>query len=75
MPIRKQKYQNGSIQEYSSKARSSNVRGVGTFFDTCSNLGQLFPYNFKKLYTHHSENSMKTFKPFLYYTKLFKIVF
>ena len=32
---------------YSSKAVGSNVRGVGTFFDTCANLGQFSLYDFK----------------------------
>jgi hypothetical protein len=28
--------------DYSSKAKSCNVRGVGTIFDTCLDLGHLF---------------------------------
>jgi hypothetical protein len=39
-----QKYQNGNIHRKlkgKGKAKGSNVRGVGTFFDTCSNLDQL----------------------------------
>jgi hypothetical protein len=42
--------------DYSSKAKSSDVRGVGTLFDTCLNLGHLFPYNFKILYCHFIQN-------------------
>ena len=34
--------------DYASKARSSNVRGVGTFFDACLNLGQ-FSYAYLKI--------------------------
>jgi hypothetical protein len=30
----------------SQNPKSCNVRGVGTFFDTCSNLDPFFPYNF-----------------------------
>ena len=41
--------------DYPSKTKSSNVRGVGTFFDTCSNLGQLFHYNFKKIINNFPE--------------------
>jgi hypothetical protein len=33
--------------DYSSKDKGSNVRGVGTFFDTFLNLGQLHPCIFK----------------------------
>ena len=43
--------------DYSSKAKVSNVRGVGTFFfDTCSNLGRILSYNFKYLYAHLPKN-------------------
>jgi hypothetical protein len=46
---------------YSSKANDCNVQGVGTFFDTCLNLGQLFhelfPRNSKKLYGDFAESS------------------
>ena len=47
---RKQKYQSGSLP----KAKGSNVRGGGTFFVSCSNLGQLslMHYSFKNLYGH-----------------------
>jgi hypothetical protein len=42
--------------DYSSKAKvfnvHANVRGVGAFFVTCSNLGQLSPYNCKNLCGH-----------------------
>ena len=34
--------------DYASKAKSSNVRGVGTFFDACLNLGQ-FSYAYLKI--------------------------
>jgi hypothetical protein len=41
------------VASYSLKANSSNhgsnVRGVGVFCDTFSNLGQLFLYNLKNL--------------------------
>jgi hypothetical protein len=33
--------------DYSSKTKSSNVRGVGTIFDTFLNLGHSFPYKYK----------------------------
>ena len=36
-----------SKPDYSSKAKSSNVRGVSTIFDTFLKLGRLFPYKFK----------------------------
>jgi hypothetical protein len=38
--------------DYLSKAVGSNGRGIDTFFDTCSNLGRLSPYNVKNLYSH-----------------------
>ena len=45
-----------SKRHYSSKANIleylSSVRGVGTFFDTCSNLGQLSHTFIKTLYGH-----------------------
>ena len=34
----------------------SNVREGGTFPVTCSNLGQLSPYNLKTLYGHFTQN-------------------
>ena len=42
------------IQKCDSKSviQNSNVRGVGTFFVTCSNLGQLFPYDLKIFYAY-----------------------
>ena len=43
--------------DYSKKAKSSNDRGVGTFFDTCSNLGHILQYNFKNLASHFPRNS------------------
>ena len=43
------------IMDYSSKANSSNVRGVGTFFVTWSNLGQLSSSNFKNVYDNLTE--------------------
>ena len=45
--------------DYSLKAVGSNVRGVNTFFDTCASLGQLSLYNFKNLYIHFPESSIK----------------
>ena len=36
---------------------------VGTFFDTCSNLGQLIIYNFKFLYSHPPQNFIKNICP------------
>jgi hypothetical protein len=44
---------------YSLKAVGSNVRGVGTFFDTCANLGKLSRYNLKILYIHFPERSIE----------------
>jgi hypothetical protein len=41
---------------YSSKAKASNIRGVGTFFVTCSNLGQLSQHNIKNSYGHFYQN-------------------
>ena len=38
------------------KADSSDVRGVGTIFDTCLNLGHLFLCKFKNLYGHSHTN-------------------
>jgi hypothetical protein len=49
-----QKYQHGNIDW---------GRGVGTFSDFYSTLGQLFPYNLKNLYAHF-HRKFKTFKPF-----------
>ena len=49
---------------FSSKAVGSNVRGVGTFFDTCANLGQLSLYNLKPLYIHLPESSIERFMSF-----------
>ena len=49
--------------DFSSKAKGSNVRGVGTFFVTCSNLGQLFQYNFKTLCDHLPRNFYKKLRP------------
>ena len=48
-----------SKMDYSSKAVGSNVRGVGTFFDTCANSDQFFLYNFKNLYIHFPESSIE----------------
>ena len=42
--------------DYSPKAMGSNVREGGTFPVTCSNLGQLSPYNLKTLYSHFTQN-------------------
>ena len=50
--------------------KSSNVRGVGTFFDTCFNLGQHSSYNFKNLCGHFPESSMEKFSPFWYCMEL-----
>jgi hypothetical protein len=36
------------------------------FFVTCSNLGQISPYNFKHLYSHFSQNFNQKFIPFLW---------
>jgi hypothetical protein len=48
--------QKKSKEDYVSKAKARNVRGVGKFFVTCSNLDQLFPYNFKNLHGHFPQN-------------------
>ena len=56
--FKKRKKAEVSKLDYSSKATSSNDRGVGTFFfDTCSNLGHLLHYNFKNLARHFPRNS------------------
>ena len=34
------------------KGKSFNVRGVGNFFVTCSNLGHSFQHNFKTRYSY-----------------------
>ena len=47
----KQKYQKWIINW-----KPSEVRGVGTIFDTCLNLGHLFLYKFKNLYGHSHTN-------------------
>ena len=57
--------------DYSSKAGISNVRGVGTFFGTYSNLGHLAPYKFKDLYSHF----VFSFKPLFYCMVLFEASF
>jgi hypothetical protein len=41
-----------AVSGYSSKAKYANVRGVGTFCDTCSNLVHIFQYIFKNLAGH-----------------------
>ena len=60
-----------SKRHYLSNAESSNVR----FFDTCSNLDQLFIYNFENLYYHFLESLIKQFMPLCYYIELFKTSF
>jgi hypothetical protein len=52
--------------DYSSKAKSCNVRGVGTFCDTFSILGNLFLYNLKNLAGHFPRNQIPKFRPFQY---------
>jgi hypothetical protein len=47
--------------DYSSKALGSNVRGVGNFFDTRADLGQLSPYNFKKSYINFPKLQSKIY--------------
>jgi hypothetical protein len=61
------------IQKCDSKSviQNSNVRGVGTFFVTCSNLGQLSLHNFKNLYCHFPRNFNKKFRAIF---KLYGIV-
>jgi hypothetical protein len=45
--------------DYPSKAKSSNDRGVGTFFfDTCLNLGHLLQNNFKNWLRHFPRNEI-----------------
>ena len=44
--------------DYSSKAESSNVWGVGTVFAAYLHLGRIFPYNLKTLYCYFPENLM-----------------
>jgi hypothetical protein len=61
--------------DYSSKAVGSNVRGVGTFFDTRANLGQLSLYNYKNSYIHVPESSIKKIMSFWYLKELLKICF
>jgi hypothetical protein len=46
--------------DYSSKAKSFNVRGIGTIFYTCSNSGHLFPFDFKNLVFHFPRNFNRT---------------
>jgi hypothetical protein len=58
-----------------SKAIGWKVRGVCTFFVTCLNLGQLFPYNFKTLYIHFSRNFNQKLWPYSYSIELFDIIF
>jgi hypothetical protein len=64
-----------SKRQYSSKAKSSNVRGVGTFYVTCSNLGQLSPYYFKNLYGNFPRNFNPKCMPFLYCIEFFETIF
>ena len=40
-----------------------SVRGVGTFCDTCSNLGQLFPYNLKTCTVIPPKFKSQNFRP------------
>jgi hypothetical protein len=55
-----------SKRQFSSKANSSNVRGVGTFFGTCLNLGQLSSYNFKICHIISPEIWILNSRPFRY---------
>ena len=66
---RKQKLQ------YLWEAYSSNVREVGTFFDTCLNVGQVFLYNFKTLYGHFHKTFNQKFMPSLWYMERLEISF
>jgi hypothetical protein len=60
---------------YSLNAKNCNVRGVSTFFfDTCSNLGHLFSYDFKDLHDHFPEILIAKFKRFIYCIGLFDII-
>jgi hypothetical protein len=44
------------------------------FFDSCSNLKQLFLYNFKNLNDHFPDILIAKFKHFLYFIRLFDII-
>jgi hypothetical protein len=61
--------------DFSSKANNSNVRGVCTFSDTCSNVEHLFPYSFKDFGCNFLEIKISKIIPFLYYVGLFEIKF
>jgi hypothetical protein len=52
--------------DYSSKAKDYSVRGIGSFFDTCLNLGHLSPYNFKNLVGHFPEIEIPKLIPLQY---------
>ena len=54
--------------DYISKAEGLNVRGIGTFLVICSNLDQLFLYNFKNLYFHFPQKiNLKFNIPYVVY--------
>ena len=61
----------------------SNVREGGTFPVTCSNLGQLSPYNLKTLYGHFTQNfdrniqiieTYETFSEYIWNLRIFLVL-
>ena len=64
LPLCTFKKQEKNKRHYTSgmKDQGSNVRGVGTVFDTCSNLGQLSSCSFTNLFGYFPESSIEKFK-------------
>ena len=60
--------------DYSSQAKGFDIRGVGTFFVTCSNLDQLSQYCLKIRIVISRESSIKKFRPFVYCIKYFQTI-
>jgi hypothetical protein len=61
--------------DFASKANSSNVREVNNVFDTCSNLGQLFPCKFENLYNYFPQVQSKIDSFSYYCMELFETSF